>query len=133
VDDIHVWHTTKNENQKTKEKTMTTPALQGEALEEHIRMLMDSVADFPKDSHYRNEVFRRIHYLRNIGQPGYDATGSYGGLFDPRGEDGWLIDSTNPPPDMSRPLLFDNDKSSEIKKMSDLLLKLDKKNQANDE
>ena len=110
---------------------MTTPALQGEALEEHIRMLMDSVADYPKDSPYRNEIFRRIHYLRNIGQPGYDATGSYGGLFDPRGEDGWLIDSTNPPPLPS--LSFDNDKFSEIKKMSDLLLKLDKKNQANDE
>jgi len=110
---------------------MTTPALQGEALEEHIRMLMDSVADLPKDSHYRDEVFRKIHYLRNFGHQGYDATGSYGGLFDPRGEDGWPIDSTNPPP--SPPLLFDNDKSSEIKKMSDLLLKLDKKNQANDE
>ena len=112
---------------------MTTPALQGEALEEHIRMLMDSVADYPKDSPYRNEIFRRIHYLRNIGQPGYDATGSYGGLFDPRGEDGWPIDSTNPPRRTSRPLLFDDDKSSEIKKISDLLLKHNKKNQTNDE
>lgn len=110
---------------------MTTPALQGEALEEHIRMLIDSVADFPKDSHYRNDVFRKIHHLRNFGQPGYDATGSYGGLFDLRGEGGWPIASTKPP--LLPVPVFDNAKSSEIKKMSDFLLKLDKKNQADDE
>jgi len=111
---------------------MTTPALQGEELEQEIRMLLNSVADLPKDSPDRDVVLRKIHYLRNVGKPGYDATGSYGGLFDPRSEDGWLIDLTNPPP--LRPLFPDNDKFSEYKKkISDLLLKHDKTNQTNDE
>jgi len=106
---------------------MTTPSLDGEALDEHIKMLLKKLDGLSQDNSLRAETLQKIWYLLTFGQRPIHSVGSYGGIFDPNRFDRVY----NPPPDS-------NESPGDLiiggVNFTELVKKLpDKRNQTNDE